>query len=91
MSCNKQIDGIYKILPLYEATNDGKDKPAMDSYMGYLRHIYIKASGWGEQEIPALIKGLIKLEDKAEQKEVRQAVLHMIGIIERGGCSGNNI
>lgn len=88
MSRNRRIDGIYKILPLYEATNSGKDELAMESYAGYLRHIYIKASGWGIQEIPDLIKGLIKLGESVEQREVRQAVLHMIGLIEKGEHDG---
>lgn len=89
MSKNRRIDGIYKILPLYEAMIDGEDKISIESYIGYLRRIYVKASGWGIQEIPELIKGLITLGDRASQKEVRQIVLHMIGIIERG--EGRNV
>lgn len=88
MSQNKRIDEIYKILPLYEATINGEDKLAMNSYTGYLRHIYVKTSGWGAQEIPDLIKGLIELGDTAEHKEVRQVVLHMIGLIEKGEHNG---
>lgn len=89
MSKNKRIDGIYKILPLYEAMKDGEDKLAIDSYTGYLRHIYVKASGWGTQEIPDLIKGLVELGNSAEHKEVRQVVLHMIGLIEKEDGNGD--
>ena len=86
MSQNKREDGIYKILPLFEATEQGKDDFALQCYLSYLSRIYIQYLGRGNEEICDLIQGLIKLRGEAEQKDVKRVVLHMIKVIEKEDC-----
>lgn len=86
MSQNKRVDGIYKILPLFEATEQGKDDFALQCYLSYLSRIYIQYLGRGNEEICDLIQGLIKLKGEAEQKDVKRVVLHMIKVIEKEDC-----
>lgn len=86
MSQNKRVDGIYKILPLFEATEQGKDEFALQCYLSYLSRVYIQYLGRGNEEICDLIQGLIKLKGEAEQKDVKRVVLHMIKVIEKGDC-----
>lgn len=86
MSQNKRVDGIYKILPLFEATEQGKDDFALQCYLSYLSRIYIQYLGRGNEEICDLIQGLIKLRGEAEQKDVKRVVLHMIKVIEKEDC-----
>ena len=86
MSQNKRVDGIYKILPLFEATEQGKDDFALQCYLSYLSRIYIQYLGRGNEEICYLIQGLIKLRGEAEQKDVKRVVLHMIKVIEKEDC-----
>ena len=86
MSQNKRVDGIYKILPLFEATEQGKDYFALQCYLSYLSRIYIQYLGRGNEEICDLIQGLIKLRGEAEQKDVKRVVLHMIKVIEKEDC-----
>ena len=86
MSQNKRVDGIYKILPLFEMTEQGKDDFALQCYLSYLSRIYIQYLGRGNEEICDLIQGLIKLRGEAEQKDVKRVVLHMIKVIEKEDC-----
>ena len=86
MSQNKRVDGIYKILPLFETTEQGKDDFALQCYLSYLSRIYIQYLGRGNEEICDLIQGLIKLKGEAEQKDVKRVVLHMIKVIEKEDC-----
>ena len=86
MSQNKRVDGIYKILPLFEATEQGKDDFALQCYLSYLSRIYIQYLGRGNEEICDLIQGLIKLKGEAKQKDVKRVVLHMIKVMEREDC-----
>lgn len=86
MSQNKRVDGIYKILPLFEATEQGKDDFALQCYLSYLGRIYIQYLGRGNEEICDLIQGLIKLKGEAKQKDVKRVVLHMIKVIEKEYC-----
>ena len=86
MSQNKRVDGIYKILPLFEATEQGKDDFALQCYLSYLSRIYIQYLGRGNEEICDLMQGLIKLRGEAEQKDVKRVVLHMIKVIEKEDC-----
>ena len=86
MSQNKRVDGIYKILPLFEATEQGKDDFALQCYLSYLSRIYIQYLGRGNEEIYDLIQGLIKLKGEAKQKDVKRVVLHMIKVIEKEDC-----
>ena len=90
MSQNKQIDKIYKILPLFEATSE-EDNFALRCYLSYLGRLYIQFMGRdGDEfeEICDLIKGLIRLENNVCQKEVRRIVFHMISLVQekRGRC-----
>ena len=87
MSQNRRIDGIYKILPLFEATQDGQDEYALQCYLSYLSRAYIRCLGWGNDEICESIKGLIHLQGNVKQKDVRRVVLHMISLIEKEGCA----
>ena len=86
MSQDKRVDGIYKILPLFEATEQGKDDFALQCYLSYLSRIYIQYLGRGNEEICDLIQGLIKLKGEAKQKDVKRVVLHMIKVIEKEDC-----
>lgn len=86
MSQNKRVDGIYKILPLFEMTEQGKDDFALQCYLSYLSRIYIQYLGRGNEEICDLIQGLIKLKGEAKQKDVKRVVLHMIKVIEKEDC-----
>ena len=86
MSQNKRVDGIYKILPLFEATEQGKDDFALQCYLSYLSRIYIQYLGRGNEEICDLIQGLIKLKGEAKQKDVKRVVLHMVKVIEKEDC-----
>ena len=86
MSQNKRVDGIYKIVPLFEATEQGKDDFALQCYLSYLSRIYIQYLGRGNEEICDLIQGLIKLKGEAKQKDVKRVVLHMIKVIEKEDC-----
>ena len=86
MSQNKRVDGIYKILPLFEATEQGKDDFALQCYLSYLSRIYIQYLGRGNEEICDLIQGLIKIKGEAKQKDVKRVVLHMIKVIEKEDC-----
>lgn len=83
MSQNKRVDGIYKILPLFEATEQGKDDFALQCYLSYLSRVYIQYLGRGNEEICDLIRGLICLKNNANQKDVRRVVLHMIKLVEK--------
>lgn len=85
MSQNKRIDGIYKILPLFEATSGGRDEFALQCYLSYLSRVYIQYLGRDAEEICDLIQGLIHLGGGAEQKDVRRVVLHMIKLVEKEG------
>ena len=83
MSQNKRVDGIYKILPLFEATEQGKDDFALQCYLSYLSRVYIQYLGRGNDELCDLIRGLIYLKNNANQKDVRRVVLHMIKLVEK--------
>ena len=86
MSQNKRVDGIYKILPLFEAAIREKDDFALQCYLSYRSRIYIQYLGRGNEEICDLIQGLIKLKGEAKQKDVKRVVLHMIKVIEKEDC-----
>ena len=86
MSQNKRVDGIYKILPLFEATEQGKDDFALQCYLSYLSRIYIQYLGRGNEEICDLIQGLIKLKGEAKQKDVKRVDLNMMKVIEKEDC-----
>lgn len=81
MSMNKRIDGIYKILPLYEDAVNGACE--FDNYMKYLNRVYIRYIGHGNQEIAESIKGLIELRESIKHDEVHRIVFHIISLLER--------
>ena len=87
MSQNRRIDKIYKILPLFERISQDNSE-AVDSYNGYVRQMYVRVSGWGNQELVEMMRGLVCLGEKAKQAEVRQTVLHMISLIEKEESNG---
>lgn len=81
MSRNKRIDGIYKILPMYE---DAVNSPELfDNYMAYLSRIHIRYMGYGNKEIAESIKGLIELQDCVDHHDVHRVVFHMISLLEK--------
>lgn len=83
MSKNKRIDGIYKILPLYE--DAVKNVCPFDDYLAYLSRVYIRYIGYGNQEITESIKGLIELKNAVEHDEVHRVVFHIISLLEGEG------
>lgn len=85
MSVDKRVDGIYKILPLYEAVTAGESDLALQGYMAYLSRVYIQYVGIGDDEICELIRGLIHLRDNAEHDDVRRVVFHIISILKKDG------
>lgn len=84
MSKNKRIDGIYKILPLFEDMSVSHDENMLNDYLAYLSRMYIRYLGYGNNEISELIKGLMFLKDEATQKEVHRVVFHIISLLEKG-------
>lgn len=85
MSADKRVDGIYKILPLYEAVVAGESELALQGYMAYLSRVYIQYMGIGDDEICELIKGLIHLRDGAKHDDVKRVVFHIISALKRNG------
>lgn len=83
MSKNKRIDGIYKILPMYEDASDSNDDKKLNDYLAYLSRVYVQYVGFGNSEISELIKGLIFLKNNATQDDVHRVVFHMISLLEK--------
>lgn len=83
MSKNKRIDGIYKILPMYENVLETKDDEVLNDYLAYLSRVYIRYIGYKNKEIAEIVKGLIHLQDAATQEDVHRVVFHMIDILEK--------
>ena len=85
MSSNKRIDGIYKILPMYETVLETKDEHVLNDYLAYLGRVYIRYLGYGNNEISDSIKGLIRAQNEVPQEDVHRIVFHMISLLEKGG------
>lgn len=81
MSKNKRIDGIYKILPMYEDAVENAE--LFDDYLAYLSRIYVRYMGYGNKEIAESIKGLIELQDNIIHDDVHRVVFHMISLLEK--------
>lgn len=79
MSKNKRADEFYKILGLWE---DAYQKHTIleDSYLRYVNRLYVKYIGLANDDIFPLLKGLYDLGEKAEHKDVKSIVFHLIEI-----------
>lgn len=81
MSANKRIDGIYKILPMYE--DAVIDTALFEDYLAYLSRLYVRYMGYGNNEIAESIKGLIALQDNIAHEDVHRVVFHIISLLEK--------
>lgn len=84
MNKSKEIDGLYKILALYEDINNEESPVTIESYLGYIDRLYVKWVGIDNDDIYNTLKGLKILGQDADHRQVKSMVFHMIGIVERG-------
>ena len=80
----KRIDGIYKVLALYEDAIDDKNVVTFADYLTYVKKLSIMYDGFDNEEFYGLLNGLYKAGESIEFDNVKSIVFHMISIIDKG-------
>lgn len=77
------VSPIFKILLLYEDVYNIKSNIQENDYLKYLDRLYIRYSGFANQEICQTIKGLHNLGIQLEHDSVKSTVFHLIELINK--------
>lgn len=78
----KRIGSIFLILVQYEKI--GIDSSVTEeTYVKYLERLYVKFTGYGNEDIIYSIKGLMILGKQATYSMVRTTVFHMIETLSK--------
>ncbi len=85
MSKDKNIDAVFKILPLFELAEAERTESTIQSYLNYLSRIYIQLLGANNDDLAQLINGLMKIGVDAEHSQVKRIVLHLTNQMNKGG------
>ncbi len=85
MSKDKNIDAVFKILPLFELAKAEGTELAIQSYLNYLSRMYIQLLGTNNDDWAQLINGLMKIGVDAEHSQVKRIVLHLTNQMNEGG------
>lgn len=85
MSKDKNIDAVFKILPLFELAKAEGTELAIQSYLNYLSRMYIQLLGANNDNWAQLINGLMKIGVDAEHSQVKRIVLHLTNQMNEGG------
>lgn len=85
MSEDKNIDSVFKILPLFELAKAERTELAIQSYINYLSRMYIQLLGANNDDWAQLINGLMKIGVEAEHSQVKRIVLHLTNQMNKGG------
>lgn len=85
MSKDKNIDAVFKILPLFELAKDDMAEEHIQSYLNYLSRMYIQLLGANDETWAQLINGLMKIGVEAEHSQVKRIVLHLTNQMNKGG------
>lgn len=81
----RRIDSIYKIFALRKSLEDEDSVVTVEGYLKYLERLYIWFLGYGNEEVYSSILGLKKMGTQANVTTVKNVVLHMINLLEKGG------
>lgn len=81
----RRIDSIYKIFALRKSLEDEDSVVTEEGYIKYLERLYIWFLGYGNEEVYSSILGLKKVGTQANVTTVKNVVLHMINLLEKGG------
>lgn len=81
----RRIDQIFKILVLYEQLDIKDTTVTFDDYQAYLNKMYIRFTGYGNQDIYCSLKGLYDLGQDVNHDTVKQVVFDIIDILAEGG------
>jgi hypothetical protein len=81
----RRIDSIYKIFALRKSLEDEDSVVTVEGYLKYLERLYIWFLGYGNEEVYSSILGLKKVGTQANVTTVKNVVLHMINLLEKGG------
>ena len=84
-SSKRRIDSIYKIFALRKSLEDEDSVVTVEGYLKYLERLYIWFLGYGNEEVYSSILGLKKVGTQANVTTVKNVVLHMINLLEKGG------
>ena len=84
-SSKRRIDSIYKIFALRKSLEEADTVVTEEGYTKYLERLYIWFLGYGNEEVYSSILGLKKLGTQANVTTVKNVVLHMINLLEKGG------
>lgn len=84
-SNKRRIDSIYKIFALRKSLEDEDSVVTVEGYLKYLERLYIWFLGYGNEEVYSSILGLKKMGTQANVTTVKNVVLHMINLLEKGG------
>lgn len=82
MDKSKQVDGIYKVLALYEDAIDENSTVTKEDYESYLHKLAILHDGLSHSDMAGYLRGLAKSSTDLPHKRVRSVVFHMINMIE---------
>lgn len=85
MSKDKNIDAVFKILPLFESAKADMAEEHIQSYLNYLSRMYIQLLGANNDDWAQLINGLMKIGVEAEHSQVKRIVLHLTNQMNKGG------
>lgn len=85
MSKDKNIDAVFKILPLFELAKADMAEEHIQSYINYLSRMYIWLLGANDETWAQLINGLMKIGVEAEHSQVKRIVLHLTNQMNKGG------
>lgn len=81
----KRIDGVYKVLALYEDVLEKDNIVTISDYLSYVKKLSVMYNGLGNEEFYGLLNGLYKEGSCANIEEVKSIVFHLINLIDRGG------
>lgn len=84
-SSKRRVDSIYKIFALRKSLEDEDSVVTVEGYLKYLERLYIWFLGYGNEEVYSSILGLKKVGTQANVTTVKNVVLHMINLLEKGG------
>lgn len=83
MRDNKLSAPIYKILLLFEDTQNEASNIKEQDYLNYLDRLSVRYLGYSNIEIYQTIRGLYLLGSEAHHDTVKRAVFHIINLVQK--------
>lgn len=81
----KLVNSVYNLLYSYEQIGKEGSEITLDSYLLYVKKLYVRFIGYGNPDIYLALKGLYDLRERADHETVKQIVFDIINILQKGG------